>query len=94
MEDTEMKNLIDELYDLDIFRLSKLGSEDSEYKSVFSRLVKLEAELLKAYPDCTDIFNEYQSMEGKLHSLDNRNEFRKGFQAGAQLVLEMIKPIK
>ena len=89
-----MINLIDELYDLDIFRLTELASESSEYKSAFNRLIKLEEELLKAYPDCKDVFNEYQTIEGKLHSLDNRNEFRKGFQAGAQLVLEMVKPIK
>ena len=89
-----MKNIIYELYDLDIFRLTELGSENSEYKSTFNRLIKLEEELLKSYPDCKDIFNEYQTAEGKIHSLDNRNEFHKGFQAGAQLLLEMIKPIK
>ena len=89
-----MKSLIDEIYDLDIFRLTEIASENSEYKSVFNRLVKLKAELLKAYPDCADIFNEYQTIEGKAHCLDSRNEFRKGFKAGAQLVLEMIKPIK
>ena len=89
-----MKSLIDEIYDLDIFRLSELGRESNEYKSVFNKLVKVEAELLKAYPDCADIFNEYQTIEGKAHCLDSRNEFRKGFQAGAQLILEMIKPIQ
>ena len=89
-----MINLIDELYDLDIFRLTALASESSEYKSTFNRLIKLEEELLKAYPDCKDMFNEYQTTEGKLHSLDNRNEFRKGFKAGAQLIIEIIKPIR
>ena len=88
-----MINLIDELYDLDIFRLTELTSESSKYKSTFNRLIKMEEELLKTYPDCKDMFNEYQTTEGKLHSLDNRNEFRKGFKAGAQLVLEIIKPI-
>ena len=89
-----MNDLIDEIYDLDLFRLNDISSESSEYKSVFNKLVKVEAELMKAYPDCKDIFNEYQTTEGKLHSLDNRSEFRKGFKAGAQLVMEMIKPIK
>ena len=89
-----MNDIIDEIYDLDLFRLTDLASESSEYKSVFNRLIKLESELLKAYPDCTDIFNEYQTTEGKLHSLDNRSEFRKGFKAGAQLIMEIIKPIK
>ena len=85
-----MKNLIDELYDLDVFRLTEINSESSEYKSVFSKLVKLETEFLKTYPDCKDIFNEYQTTEGKLHSLDNHNEFRKGFIAGAQIMIEIF----
>ena len=89
-----MKNLIDELYDLDIFRLTELNSMSSEYKATFNRLVKLEAELLKSYPDCKDIFNEYQTTEGQLHSLDNRNEFRKGFQAGAQIMIEILTTIR
>ena len=89
-----MNDLIDEIYDLDLFRLNDISSESSEYKSVFNKLVKVEAELLKAYPDCKDIFNEYQTAEGKLHCLNSRSEFRKGFKAGAQLVMEIIKPIK
>ena len=89
-----MKNLIDELYDLDIFRLTELANESNEYKATFNRLVKLEVELLKAYPDCKDIFNEYQTTEGKLHSLDNHNEFRKGFIAGAQIMIEILTTIE
>ena len=49
---------------------------------------------LYSYPDRTDILDEYQSADIELHNLSNRNEFRKGFKVGAQLVLEMIKPIK
>ena len=48
----------------------------------------------KAYPDNDEILDEYQSADIELHNLSNRNEFRKGFKVGAQLVLEMIKPIK
>ena len=89
-----MKSLIDEIYDLDMFRLSELGRESSEYKSVFNSLVKLEAELLKTYPDCKDIFIEYQVTEGNLHSMNNRNEFRKGFIAGAKMMLEILTSMK
>ncbi|MCM1225899.1 MAG: myb domain-containing protein, partial [Clostridium sp.] len=65
-----------------------------EYKSAMDRLLKAETELLKAFPDCKNILNEYQSADIDLHTLSNRNEFHKGFRSGAQLVLEMIKPIK
>lgn len=88
------KNILDELYDFDLFHLTEIENVDDAYKSAMDRLVNAEAELLKAFPDCKDILDEYQSADIDLHNLSNRNEFRKGFRVGAQLVLEMIKPIK
>ena len=88
------KNILDELYDYDLFHLTEVEDVDGEYKSAMDRLVKAEAELLKVYPDCNEILDEYQSADIDLYNLSNRNEFRKGFRVGAQLVLEMIKPIK
>lgn len=89
-----MRNILDELYDLDLFHLTEIEDVDDAYKSAMDRLVNAEAELLKAFPDCKDILDEYQSADIDLHTLSNRNEFRKGFRVGAQLVLEMLKPIK
>lgn len=89
-----MKNLIDELYDYDLFHLTEIADVDNTYRSAMDRIVNAEAELLKAFPDCKDILDKYQSADIDLHNLSNRNEFRKGFRAGAQLVLEMIKPIQ
>lgn len=94
MEDTKMKNILDELYDYDLFHLIEIEDVDGSYKSALDRLVKAEAELKKAYPDSTEILDEYQSEDIELHNLSNRNEFRKGFKVGAQLILEMIKSIK
>ena len=54
----------------------------------------METELLKAFPDCEDMLNEFQSIEIALNDLSNRYEFSIGFRLGAQLVLEMISPIK
>lgn len=88
------KNILDELYDFDLFHLTEIEDVDGEYRVVLDRLVKAEAELRKSYPDSNDILDAYQSADIDLHNLSNRNEFRKGFRAGAQLVLEMLKPIK
>ena len=87
------RNILDELYDYDLFHLTEIEDMDGSYKTALDRLVKAEAELKKAYPDRTDILDEYQSADIELHNLSNRNEFRKGFKVCAQLVLEMIKPI-
>ena len=89
-----MKNIIDELYDLHLSNKNDVENEDKEYQSTLDRLIKLEAELLKTYPDCKEILEDFQTAGGDLHSIANRIEFRKGFKIGAQLVFEMIKPIK
>ena len=89
-----MKNILDELYDLDLFHLTEIEDVDGAYKSAMDRLFKAETALVKAYPNCKNMLDEYQSSDINLHTLSNRNEFRKGFRTGAQLVLEMIKPIK
>lgn len=91
---TMSKNILDELYDCDLFHLTEIANIGGEYKKAMDRLLKAETELLKSIPDCKDILDEYQSADIDLHNLSNRHEFRKGFRAGAQLVLEMLKPIK
>lgn len=88
------KTILNELYDYDLFHLTEIEDTDGVYKTALDRLVKAEAELRKAYPDCKEILDAYQSADIDLHNISNRNEFCKGFKVGAQLVLEMIKPIK
>ena len=90
-----MRNILDELYDLDLFHITEIADVGSEYKAAMdNRLLKAETELLIAFPDCKTMLDEYKSVDIDLHNLSNRNEFHKGFKVGAQLVLEMIKPIK
>ena len=88
------RNILDELYDYDLFHLTEIDDTNGAYRAALDRLVKAKTELKKAYPDNDEILDEYQSADIELHNLSNRNEFRKGFKVGAQLVLEMIKPIK
>lgn len=89
-----MRNILDELYDYDLFHLTEIEDTDGTYRAALDRLIKTEAELKKTYPDISNILTEYQSADIDLHNLSNQNEFCKGVRVGAQLVLEMLKPIK
>ena len=89
-----MKDIIDELYALHLSNKNATDNEDKEYQSTLDRLIKFEAELLKTYPDCKELLENFQTADSDLHSIANRIEFRKGFKVGAQLVLELIKPIR
>lgn len=89
-----MRTILDELYDYDLFHLSEIEDTNGVYIAALDRLIKTEIELKKTYPDINDILAEYQSADNDLHGISNRNEFCKGIRVGAQLVLEMLKPIK
>ncbi len=89
-----MKNILDELYDYDLFHPTEVKDTDGAYKTALDRLVKAEAELKRAYPKASEFLDAYQSADIDLHNLSNRNEFRIGFKAGAQIALEIMKPIK
>ena len=70
------RNILDELYDYDLFHLTEIEDMDGSYKTALDRLVKAETELKKAYPDNDEILDEYQSADIELHNLSNRNELR------------------
>ena len=89
-----MKNILDELYDSGLFHLTRISDVGDVYRKAMERLLEAETELLKAFPDCRELLDEYQSAEIDLTDLANRYEFSKGFRLGAQLVLEMLKPLK
>lgn len=89
-----MRNILDELYDYDLFHLTETEDTDGAYRAALDRLIKAETELKKAHPDISDILARYQSADNDLHNISNRNEFCKGVRVGAQLVLEMLKPTK
>ena len=71
------RNILDELYDYDLFHLTEIEDMDGSYKAALDRLVKAEAELKKAFLDSAEILDEYQTADIELHNLSNRNEFRK-----------------
>ena len=54
-----MKNLLDELYDCDLFHMTEIADVGDTYKSAMDRLVNAEAELLKDFSDCKVILDTY-----------------------------------
>lgn len=77
-----MKTLIDKLYDIQ-------EDNNDEYHALLEKIISLETELMNRQ-ECKDVFSEYQTADGDLHSLVCRREFRRGFLTGAHLVLEMM----
>ena len=87
-------NILDKLYDSEAFRTLTTENAGEEYRAVMDRLVRAERSLKEACERCPDVFAEYQSADMNLHILSNKHEFTQGLSVGAQLVLELLKPIK
>ena len=89
-----MNSIIDLIYDNDIFRFTDKSSLSVEYKSAVDKLCEVERKLLESFPECAQIYDEYQDAQIDVTSLAARSEFTKGKRVGAQLMLELIKPLK
>lgn len=89
-----MNSIIDLIYDNGIFRNTDKNSLSAEYKSAVDRLCEVERKLLESFPDCAEIYDEYQNAQIDVTSLAARSEFAKGMRVGAQLIIELIKPLK
>ena len=89
-----MSSILDKIYDSEAFRTLTTENAGDEYRTVMDRLLRAERALKEACERCPDIFSEYQSADMNLHILSNKHEFTQGLRIGAQLVLELLKPIK
>ena len=89
-----MSNIIEEMYNGDLFPSGKLNPDDNEYRRALDSLVEAESALLKKYPEIRELFNAYQNAQIAIINISNRMEFVNGFKVGAQIAFEMIKPIK
>ena len=89
-----MRSVLDELYESEAFRTLTTENAGEEYRAVMDRLVRAERALKEACEKCPNVFAEYQSADMNLHILSNRHEFTNGLRVGAQLVLELLRPIK
>ena len=89
-----MKNIIEEMYNGDLFPIGRLNHNDAEYHKAMDNLITAESALLKTSPEIKELFDKYQDAQLQINSLSSRQEFVNGFRIGAQMALEMINPIE
>ncbi|MBQ8962121.1 MAG: myb domain-containing protein [Ruminococcus sp.] len=89
-----MKNIIEEMYDGDLFPIGTYNHSSKEYKKAMDELVAAESKLLASYPQIRELFNRYQSAQIEIISINNRQEFVNGFRIGAKIALEIIDTIE
>ena len=87
-------NIIEEMYNGDLFPIGTYDHCSQEYKNAMDKLVAVEAELLKDYPQAKELFQKYQDAQIGLISINNRQEFVNGFRIGIQIMVEAFGYIK
>lgn len=88
-----MENIIDIIYDSNLLHISDISDVGQEYNDAMKRLCMIEKKMLEQHPEIKGVFDEYQSATIDLTGLSNRHEFAKGMRVGAQIILEIIKPL-
>lgn len=87
-------NIIEEMYNGDLFPIGTYSHDSKEYKKAMDSLVVAETELLNTYPQIKALFDKYQNAQIELVSINNRQEFVNGFRIGGQMVMEIMKAIE
>ena len=86
--------ILEEMYENELFNFIDTENMGEEFHATLDRLVKAEQKLHEKYPECEELLEEYQSAEMDLNHLGHRNEFRKGFIAGAKVIMEILNTVK
>jgi len=85
-------DILEELYKCDIFHLEEIGDTNPDFCKAVKLLSVAEKELKDRYHDSGELIARYLAAEKELRCIGNTAEFRKGFRAGAQMILEVMKP--
>ena len=86
--------ILEEMYENELFSLIETEEMGEDYKNALDRLLNAEKAITDNYPDCKAIIEEYQAAEIDLHHITHRHEFCKGFRAGTQIMIEIIKTLR
>ena len=65
-----------------------------EYIICAAKLADLEEEIANNHPEIKELFAKYQDAQSAVTSISEYKLFAGGFRTGAQLMLEMLRPLK
>ena len=74
--------------------MKKLSADIKEYDEKVKQILKIQKELLEAFPEAEQLLESYCTAHYESADIFGYQQFQLGMKVGAQLVLEMIKPIK
>lgn len=88
-----MEDIIRELYYGDI-TLGEMLIKTKEFNAKRKKIVTAEEKLLEKFPEIRDAIEDYLFERAGMDTVSEYQQFLLGFRTGAQLMLEMLKPLE
>lgn len=85
--------ILKDMYNGDQHPFGEFNIRSKEYSQAVEKVSKAEARLLEQFPDISTLFEEYMSLHVEVSEICTYHAFETGFRAGAQLMLEMLRPV-
>lgn len=89
-----MASILEEIYHGNTSMIFDQSIRSDSYKKSLKAVCEAEEKLLKEFPECKELFKEYQNAHFELITESYYQRFLLGFKVGAQLMEEMKKPIE
>ena len=86
-------SLLKDLYNGDQQPFGEFNMKSNEFSKAVGKSSRAETRLLEQFPEITELFEEYMTLHVQVSEICTYQAFETGFRAGAQLMLEMLKPL-
>lgn len=83
------------ILDLYYGKFQPLGESEScssEYIKTIEKLRNIEEEMVRKYPDCSDILDKYKNANATLNDIIAFDNFERGYKFGARIIMASMEP--
>ena len=88
-----MSSILEEMYTGRLRPFGEISGLSDEYKTIAKQLAEVESEILRQFPESESLLSQQRELMMQLTEMNVIAEFKVGFRAGAQLMVEMLKPL-
>lgn len=89
-----MDNIIKDMYFGNILPFWEIQHRTKEYDEKSKQILKIQKELLEAFPEAEQLLESYCTAHYESADIFGYQQFQLGMKVGAQIMMEMLKPIE
>ena len=89
-----MKSILEEMYNGTLRPFSEVHTHSAEREKFAEKHLTAEQNFLEQYPECREAFEKLLAEYAEFESYIACEQFQLGFRAGAQMMMEMLRPIE